>query len=660
MDRLREMKALASKLNEAGKAYYQEDREIMSNYEYDKLYDELVAMEEESGVVLSDSPTVKVGYTLLSSLPKERHKTPMLSLDKTKDVSALVEWIKDKKGIMSWKLDGLTIVLTYQGGELVKAVTRGNGEVGEVITNNAKVFKNIPLKIAYDGELIVRGEAVIKYSDFKVINDRIAEDKEKYKNPRNLCSGTVRQLNNEITAKRNVHFFAFSLVEVDDVDFQDSKIKELEWLENLGFETVDYQIVDRDNMESTVKDFEKRIVDNDFGSDGLVLTYDSIRYSESVGRTSKFPRHSIAFKWSDEIKATTLLEIEWSASRTGAINPIAIFEPIELEGTTVKRASLHNVSILEQLELISGDTIEVYKANMIIPQVAKNLTKLEAESKDEPRRVHIPESCPVCDGETQVAQVNDVKVLYCLNADCQAKKIKSFTHFVGRDAMNIEGLSESTLQKFIEHGYIKSFADIYRIEQYKDEIITMEGFGEKSYNNLIASIERSRQASLPNFIYALGIINVGLSNAKLLCKYYHYDLDAILIATEEELIAIEGYGAVIAKSLVDYFHDEGHRQVIDDLLTYLTFQKVEVGTDSMVLEGKTFVITGSLVIHENRKALKERIESLGGKVTGSVTGKTDYLINNNTESTSSKNKKAKELGIPIIDEEAFLALSEGE
>ncbi|QUI22900.1 NAD-dependent DNA ligase LigA [Vallitalea pronyensis] len=660
MDTLKEMKVLVAKLNEASKAYYQEDREIMSNYDYDELYDQLVAMEEETGIVLSHSPTSKVGYTLLSNLPKEKHKIPMLSLDKTKDILALKEWIKDKKGIMSWKLDGLTIVLTYKHGELVKAVTRGNGEIGEVITNNAKVFKNIPLRIAYDGEMIVRGEAVIKYSDFKVINDQIV-DKDKYKNPRNLCSGTVRQLNNEITAKRNVHYFAFAVVEAEQMDFDDSKIKALQWLESLGFDTVDYQIVNQENIGSVVEDFENRIKDNDFGSDGLVVTYDSITYSRSVGQTSKFPRHSIAYKWSDEIKATKLIEIEWSASRTGAINPIAIFEPIELEGTTVKRASLHNVSILESLELISGDTIEVYKANMIIPQVAKNLTKLEYDhQEDEDRHVHIPEACPVCGGETDVKQVNDVKVLYCLNLDCQAKKLKSFTHFVGRDAMNIEGLSESTLQKFIEQGFIKTFADIYRIEQHKEAIIAMEGLGEKSYVNLIDSIEKSKHVALPNFIYALGILNVGLSNAKLLCKHYRYDFDAILCATEEELMTIEGYGGVIAKALVHYFGNETNRQIIDDLLHYIVFQQMEVGSANLVLEGKTFVITGSLERHDNRKALKERIEHLGGKVTSSVTSKTDYLINNNTESTSSKNKKAKELDVPIINEEAFLELIEGQ
>jgi DNA ligase (NAD+) len=655
MNNLDRMKELISILNKASKAYYQENDEIMSNYEYDKLYDELVELEQETGLTMSDSPTNKVGYTLLSSLPKEKHKRKMLSLDKTKEVFALKEWLKDKEGILSWKLDGLTIVLTYSNGQLVKAVTRGNGEVGEVITNNAKVFKNIPLNIAYKGEMIIRGEAVIKYSDFKMINDNI-EDKDKYKNPRNLCSGTVRQLNNEITAKRNVHFFAFQLVEAGNKEFGDSKVEQLKWLESQGFDVVEYEIVNKDSIEDCISKFEETIINNDFGSDGLVLTYDSISYSNSLGQTSKFPRHSIAFKWSDEIKETKLKEIEWSASRTGAINPIAIFEPIELEGTTVKRASLHNISILENLELIKGDTIEVYKANMIIPQVAKNLTKIENENTiKEERNVEIPKKCPVCEGEVEVRQVNDVKVLYCINSDCQAKKIKSFTHFVGRDAMNIEGLSESTLQKFIDNGYIKTYGDIYRIESYEEEITSLEGFGQKSYNNLINSIEKSKNVLLPNFIYALGIINVGLSNAKLLCKYYNNNLEDILLATEEDLIEIEGYGSIIAKSIVSYFHNEDNIKIVEDLIKYIEFESVEESEDN-VLEGKTFVITGSLNIYSNRKELKELIEKLGGKVTGSVTSKTDYLINNNKESTSSKNKKAKELEVPIIDEEIFQGL----
>ncbi|MCT4544254.1 MAG: NAD-dependent DNA ligase LigA [Vallitalea sp.] len=655
MEKIDRMKKLVYILNKASKVYYQENNEIMSNFDYDKLYDELVELEKITGVTMSDSPTIKVGYTLLSSLPKEKHKTKMLSLDKTKEVMALKDWIKDKEGILSWKLDGLTIVLTYNNGELVKAVTRGNGEIGEVITNNAKVFKNIPLNISYKKELVIRGEAVIKYSDFKTINDSII-DKDKYKNPRNLCSGTVRQLNNEITAKRNVNFFAFSLVEANDIDFKDSKINQFKWLESLGFDTVEISIVNKNNLEDSIKTFEEKIIDNDFGSDGLVLTYNSISYSNSLGQTSKFPRHSIAFKWSDELKETKLINIEWSASRTGAINPIAVFEPIELEGTTVKRASLHNVSILEKLELIEGDTIEVYKANMIIPQVAKNLSKVEQDdSNDSMRKISLPHKCPVCGGDVEIKQVNDVKVLYCLNVDCQAKKIKAFTHFVGRDAMNIEGLSESTIQKFIDKGFIKTFADIYRIEKHREDIVLMEGFGEKSYINLINSIEKSKKVLLPNFIYSLGIINVGLSNAKLLCKYFDYDFDKIISASEEEFIEIEGYGAIIARSIEEYFSNEDNIQNIKELLEFIAFEEVELSNNN-TLEGKTFVITGSLEVYSNRKELKEYIESLGGKVTGSVTSKTNYLINNNVESSSSKNKKAKELGVPIINEEDFQKL----
>lgn len=651
MNKLDRMRELVTLLNKASKVYYQENNEIMNNYEYDKLYNELEKIEEETGITMSNSPTIKVGYTLLSSLPKEKHKTKMLSLDKTKDINELKEFLGTEKGILSWKLDGLTIVLTYNEGKLVKAVTRGNGEIGEVITNNARVFKNIPLNISYKGELIIRGEAVIKYSDFKIINEEIV-DKDKYKNPRNLCSGTVRQLNNEITAKRNVHFFAFALVQSEDINFDDSKIKQYKWLQDLGFDTVEYKIVNNNNIEETVTLFEEKIIHNDFGSDGLVLTYDSISYSDSLGQTAKFPRHSIAYKWSDEVKQTKLLYIEWSASRTGAINPIAVFEPIELEGTTVKRASLHNLSIMEQLELIEGDIIEVYKANMIIPQVASNLSK---ETRNQEREIIIPDKCPVCGEDAIVKKINDVKVLYCTNDECLAKKVKSFAHFVSRDAMNIEGLSESTIQKFIDKGFVKTYADIYRIEKYRDEITNMEGFGEKSYINLMNSIEKSKHVLLPNFIYSLGIINVGLSNAKLLSKYYDYDFNKILSASQEELTDIEGYGSIIAKSLVEYFSNDRNMEMINDLLKYITIEKNE-SSNNDILDGKTFVITGSLNIYSNRKTLKEFIESMGGKVTGSVTKNTDYLINNNIDSSSSKNKKAKELGVPIIDEETFKTL----
>lgn len=646
-DKLHQMKELVNKLNLAGKAYYQEDKEIMSNYEYDALYDQLAALEKETGIVLSNSPTRNVGYEVLSELPKVRHDAPMLSLDKTKEVLTLKNWLGNQKGLLSWKLDGLTVVLTYQNGKLEKAVTRGNGEIGEVITNNAKVFKNVPITISYTGDLVLRGEAVIKYSDFEKINMEIEDVDAKYKNPRNLCSGSVRQLNNEITAKRNVHFFAFGLVNTSgDVDLHNSRLKQLQWLTNLGFDTVESKLVTEDNLEETVEWFSKEIVKNDFPSDGLVLLYDDIDYGRSLGRTAKFPRDSIAYKWMDEIRETTLKEIEWSASRTGLINPIAVFEPVELEGTTVSRASIHNISIMESLELGVGDTIQVYKANMIIPQISENLTRSG--------NMHIPENCPVCGHPTKVHNENDVKALYCENPDCLAKKIKSFTHFVSRDAMNIEGLSEATIEKLIAKGLIHELADLFYVEKYKEVITQMEGFGEKSYQNLVKSIEKARHVSPAKFLYSLGIINIGLSNAKLISKEFNHDFDKIRKATKEELMSIPGIGDVIADSFIEFFQDERIQNIVDDLLKVVIFEKQETSSESQTLAGKTFVITGSVEHFTNRNEVKEVIEQKGGKVTGSVTAKTDYLINNDNTSNSSKNKKARELGIPVITEEEFI------
>lgn len=643
------MQELVELLNKAGKAYYQDAQEIMSNYEYDSLYDELVELEKELGITLSDSPTVNVGYEVLSELPKERHEEPMLSLDKTKDVEGLKEFLGDQKALMSWKLDGLTIVLTFQGGELVKAVTRGNGEVGEVITNNARVFRNIPLKIPYQGELILRGEAVIGYKDFERINEEITDVQAKYKNPRNLCSGSVRQLNNEITAKRNVRFFAFSLVRAPGVDFHNSRASQMEWLQQEGFETVEYHQVTRDTVEEEVIKFSEKIAGNNFPSDGLVLIYDDIEYGQSLGHTAKFPRDSIAFKWADETRRTKLLTIEWSPSRTGLINPVAIFEPVELEGTTVSRASVHNISIMEELELGVGDEIEVYKANMIIPQIARNLTRSGVRG--------IPKACPVCGGKTEIRQEGNTKTLYCTNLDCQAKHVKAFTLFVSRDAMNIEGLSESTLEKFISRGFVREYADIFHLDRYQEEIQAMEGFGEKSYNNLAASIEKARTTTLPRVIYSLGIANIGLANARMICKAFSYDLTRMLAADEEELSGISGIGGVIAGTFVEYFADRTHVERLEHLLKELTIVEEEGAGAAQTLEGKTFVITGSVEHFANRGEVKTLIESLGGKVTGSVTSKTDYLINNDVTSTSSKNKKARELGIPIISEEEFLKMT---
>mgnify|MGYP002680398092 FL=1 len=641
------MKELVSLLNKASRAYYQEAQEIMSNYEYDRLYDELKDLEDELGITLSNSPTVNVGYEVVSELPKERHESPMLSLDKTKEVEELKDFVGDQKVLMSWKMDGLTVVLTYRDGKLYKAVTRGNGEVGEVITNNAKVFKNVPVQIAYQGELILRGEAVIGYKDFEKINQEIEDVDARYKNPRNLCSGSVRQLNNQITAKRNVMFYAFTLVQADGVDFQNSRACQMEWLKSQGFTTVEYYMVTRDTVEDEVAKFSSKISENDFPSDGLVLTYDDIAYGRSLGRTAKFPRDSFAFKWQDEIRETVLREIEWSPSRTGLINPVAIFDPVELEGTTVSRASVHNISIMEELELGIGDRIEVYKANMIIPQIAENLTR--SGVKD------IPCKCPVCQGETKIRQVGNAKALYCMNPECQAKHVKSFALFVSRDALNIEGLSEATLEKFISRGYIHTFADIFHLDQYKEEIQKMEGFGEKSYKKLTESIEKARMTTLPRVIYSLGIAGIGLANAKVICRELKYDVESLLKVSEEELNEIQGVGEVLAKAFVGYFADAKHVENFRRLLNELTIPE-ETVTKQQIFEGVNFVITGSVKHFANRGEVKELIESLGGKVTGSVTSKTNYLINNDVTSTSSKNKKANELGIPIISEETFLEL----
>ena len=650
-DKTKRIRELIGTLRAAGRAYYQESREIMSNFEYDKLYDELVSLEKETGIVFANSPTQNVGYEVVSALPKERHEKPMLSLNKTKSVEELADWLGGQTGLLSWKMDGLTIVLTYQNGTLVKAVTRGNGEIGEVITANAKAFVNVPLNISYQGELILRGEAIIRYSDFEKINEQIEDVDAKYKNPRNLCSGSVRQLNSEITAQRQVHFYAFSLVKADGIDFKNSRKEQFEWLKTQGFEVVEYHEVTKETLPETVKMYSEAIAENDTPSDGLVLLYDDIAYGQSLGRTAKFPRDSIAFKWADEIQETKLLYIEWSASRTGLINPVAVFEPVELEGTTVSRASVHNISIMEALELGAGDRITVYKANMIIPQIAYNLTRSGVRD--------IPEACPVCGGQTEVRQLNDVKSLYCTNPDCQAKKIKSFTLFTSRDALNIAGLSEATLEKFIGVGMIHEYADIFHLDRHQEEIVEMDGFGQKSYDNLIAAAEKASHTTLPRMVYGLGVAGIGLANAKMICRHFKNDFEAMRHATVEELVEIDGIGEVLAQAWTAFFSDGKNNAIVDHLLAELTFEADDEESSESADEafaGMNFVITGSLEHFKNRKELQELIERRGGKVTGSVTSKTNYLINNDVASSSSKNKKARELGVPILSEEEFLKL----
>lgn len=643
-EKMNRMRELVSILNQASRAYYQESREIMTNQQYDDLYDELSALEEETGVVMASSPTVNVGYEVLSDLVKETHPERMLSLDKTKDQDQLVSWLGDQRGVLSWKLDGLTIVLTYRGGRLYKAVTRGNGQVGEVVTNNAKTFINLPLSIDFKGELVLRGEAVISYEDFEKINRNIADESSKYKNPRNLCSGSVRQLNNQITAQRRVRFFAFSLVSAEGETFG-TRHEQFEWLEKRGFQVVEYSMVEASGLKDELLSFERRIEKNPIPSDGLVLVYDDIEYGRSLGATSKFPRDSIAFKWRDELKETTLREIEWSASRTGLINPIAIFEPVELEGTTVSRASVHNVSVMRELKLGVGDRISVYKANMIIPQIRENFTKSNS--------AHVPEKCPVCGSATRLDSENGVETLVCPNPGCQAKQIKSFTLFVSRDAMNIEGLSEMSLEKLIARGLIREPADLFRVEIFRDEFVNMEGFGEKSFENLKNSVEKAKDTTPERLLYSLGIPGIGKANARLIARHCHNKWNSIQTLDFDELVSIEGIGDVMAESFIRYFDDEKNKKNIADILAEVRLDESEEERDD-ALAGLTFVITGSLNSFENRDALKSAIEKAGGKTAGSVSSKTDYLINNDIQSGSSKNKKAKELGVPIIDEDTVI------
>lgn len=643
--KIERIKELNQILKKAAEAYYAKDIEIMSNFEYDALYDELVALESETGMILAGSPTQTVGYAAVEELPKEVHEKPMLSLAKTKSREELRDWLGEKEGLLSWKLDGLTIVLTYEEGKLFKAVTRGNGEVGEVITANAECFQNIPLAIPHKGKLVLRGEAVISYSNFEKINASIEEESLKYKNPRNLCSGSVRQLNNEITAKRGVLFFAFTLVQCEEKEFQ-TREEQMQFLHSMGFSVVPYVKVEKETILDSIEKFSSEIESYDIPSDGLVLVLNDIAYGESLGRTSKFPRDSIAFKWADEIKETTLLEVEWSASRTGLINPVAIFEPVELEGTTVSRASVHNISIVKALKLGIGDKITVFKANMIIPQIAQNLTASDT--------LEIPTTCPVCGEPTEIRQINEGQFLYCTNEACAAKKIKAFSLFVSRDGLNIDGLSEATLEKFIAKGFLHEFADLYHLERYKEEIIQMEGFGVKSYEKLIQAAETSRKTTLPKVVYGLGIAGVGLATAKLICNHFGYDYEKMEQASVEELNEIEGVGDVIAQAFVTHFADEQNRERVHRLLQELELEQKTLNAEAQTLAGKVIVITGTLSLFENRNALKEAIEEKGGKVTGSVTSKTSYLINNDNLSTSSKNKKAKELGVTIITEQEFV------
>lgn len=641
-DKKRRIEELIETLNEASAAYYDEASEIMSNYEYDALYDELESLEKETGYTPLNSPTKNVGYTVQSELPKERHRSRMLSLDKTKSREELAAWLGDYEGLLSWKLDGLTVVLTYEGGELVKAVTRGNGDIGEVITPNARVFVNVPKHIPYKGHAVIRGEAVITYEEFDRINEAIDDADAKYKNPRNLCSGSVRQLNSKITAERNVRFYAFTLSEADGVDYEGLRSNQMKWMAEQGFDVVEYVKVDNKSIFEAIDNYAERVHSFEIPSDGLVLTLEDLEYAATLGTTAKFPRDSLAFKWADQQAETILREIEWSPSRTGLLNPIAIFDPVELEGTTVKRASVHNLNIMETLKLGIGDTITVYKANMIIPQIGDNLTKSG--------NIELPSHCPVCDGTTEIKLMTGTKVLTCTNPNCLAKQVKRFSLFVSRDALNIEGLSEQTLLKFIGLGYIKSFADIFRLESHRDEIVELDGFGKKSYDKLSSSIEKARHTVPTRILVALGIPGVGVTTAAQIARACENKWAKISSLSYGELIAINGIGEVMARDYEAFFADEHNKSVVLDLVGELDIDE-SYEKAGEALSGEIFVITGSLEHYKSRTELKKEIEAQGGKVAGSVSKNTSYLVTNNPESGSSKNKAAAELGVKIITED---------
>lgn len=646
---LEKMHKLISLIDKYRNEYYNEDREEVDNKEYDRLKDELDELERKAGFVLSNSPSLKVGCEVTSKLPKYTFKKPMLSLSKTKEVSGLQQFLSDKDGILSWKMDGLTVVVAYNNGELVSAITRGNGEIGEVITQNAKHFRNLPLRIPYKGKLVLRGEAVMTYSDFERINKGlVTSGDELKKNPRNLCSGTVRSVDSSVTKNRGVYWYAFELVSADceipnDID------KQFKWLNNNGFDTVQFMVVNSSNVVQAVMQFESIVESKklDIPTDGLVLTYRDKKYGESLGVRAKSPRHSIAFKWEDEAVETKVIDIEWSPSRNGLITPVAIFEPVDIEGSTVSRASLHNVSIFAEKQLGYGDRIKVYKANMIIPQVLDNL--------DRTATCQIPGQCPCCGEPTVLHQdpKSGVYTLWCENSECAAKGTRSFEHFVARDAMNIDGVSTSTLNTLIECRIISDYASIYHINEHADEIINLEGFGYTSFMNIVNAVEKSRNVKPANLIYALGIPNIGLTTAKLICKHFGNDLVKTVTASYNDLINIDGIGDTIADSFTAYFADKNNAEAFVRLTKELNIIQ-EAVSNNTEMNGITICVTGDVHIFKNRRAIKDIVENLGGKLTGSVSKSTSYLVTNDTTSGSRKNKAAQEYGIPILTEQQFI------
>ena len=636
------IRSLIDILNKANEAYYYHDNEIMSNKEYDDLYDQLIQLENESGIIYSDSPTQNLGEHIYSSLPKVKHESPMLSLDKTKDRDALREWLGNKEGVLSWKLDGLTVVLTYENGKLEKAVTRGNGAIGEEITENAKFFKNVPLRIPFKGKLILRGEAVISYHDFETIN---VEEQGRFKNPRNLASGSIRALDTNQVKKRKVQVIIFEVIQGSEANLVTDKFT---WISHLGFKPVDYEVVNADNILEKIQDFENRITSNNIPSDGLVLTFNDTAYGRSLGTTGKFPKHSMAFKWQDEVEETVLRSVEWNTSRTGLINPVAVFDPVYLEGTEVSRATLNNVSYIKDLQLGIGDTIEVYKSNMIIPTILSNKTKSN--------NLIIPVVCPTCGMQARLIRSNNTEILQCMNLDCPARFLNKLIHFCSRDAMDIQGLSIKTLEFVIKQGWVNNFLDLYNLQNYERKWAMMRGFSTVSVRKYLAAIENSKKTESARFLYALGIPKIGRHQSQSLIQVYKsWDAFIQAVKSNTDFSHIDGVGDCLNQNIHNWYNGFYKQDQIEKLASLMIFEDQEI-TTSDILKGKTFCITGKLNMFANRSDLVKFIEQQGGKVSGSVSKNTDYLINNDKGSNSSKNKKAIELGVSIITESEFSKL----
>jgi len=658
LNKVERIRELIKRLNQYRDSYYNKSVSEISDHEYDNLFDELKKLEEETNIVMSNSPTHTVGYEVKSKLKKVKHSHPMLSLDKTKLIDDLKKFAGDKDCLLMCKMDGLTVLLTYENGELIQAETRGNGEEGEIITHNAIIFENIPLHIDYKGHLETEGEAIITYDDFEKINNNLPED-ERYKNPRNLVSGSVRQLDSNIAAQRHIKFIVWKVPEIEDgINSDNAFLFRLIFAKDLGFDIVPFysysnNTSDKENCEYLIENLKEQSKIKGYPIDGLVMTYNDISYGESLGKTGHHPKHSIAYKFYDDVYPTRLLDVEWTMGKTGTLTPTAVFEPVETEGTMVERASLHNLSIMKDLGIISKyQEIGVYKANMIIPQVdyAKKVDNVTVEEE-----IKIPKICPICGAKTQVVKDNDTEVLICTNPNCTGKLLGKLSHFVSKNAINIYGLSEQTLQKFVDLGWLNSFQDIYHLSEHKEEMYKLDGFGKKSVDKLLDSIEKSRNTSLDRFIYGLCIPMIGKTASKDIANHFNYDYETFRqygIVTHYK--GINGFGDSMNDSIHNYLRNS--HMMVEMLADEFEFAKVEKTSSNINLLNKTFVITGSLNHYKNRDELVSVIEGLGGKVSGSVSSKTSYLINNYITSTSGKNKKANDLGIPIISEEEFIKM----